>query len=179
MERNESMELVEVFMSEQDSQRRALNNEMMATLKEMVNIDNLSKKKNATRASIASISNLALYLTAHTRLMSSFMRDIADGKIYKTSRKMKKRNTKKPGETNISDATTLLPEANKENFFPPLPPPMSSLPPLAQKTPQMPKIEPKDEYEDYDSAEETYYDPDEYVRKLQSNIIDNTLTIKM
>lgn len=92
----------EAFIAEHGNQQRALYDQMMCTIREMYAVANpaddkgtsagslrkTKKKLTANRVSLASLNNLALYLTAHQRLVSSLIGDIADGKIGKTSRKV-------------------------------------------------------------------------------------------
>lgn len=143
------MEAVEHFLYEQHALRRNLHEHMMVSLREMVKADLLqqgqSKLKNPARTSIASIGNISLYLTAHHRMMSSLLRDIADGKIYKMSRKMGKGKSSKKKEPmlykqqmkllqhppQIPESTTMIKE---ELALPP--------PPLPAQLPAQPTFEP-------------------------------------
>lgn len=161
---NLQMQVAETFLIEQHGLRRDLHNQMMLSLREMVNADleGHSKLKHPARASIASISNLSLYLTAHHRLLSSFLRDIADAKIYKMSRKIGKgKSTKKKKLSQSSQLSPLLPpplpQAAAQQQEIPLPPPTTMIKEeLLQPIPPPPLDIVKNEVEDEEDDESDY-----------------------
>lgn len=90
----------EAFIAEHGNQQKALYDQMMCSIREMYagashddrgassSLRKTKKKLVGNRVSLASLNNLTLFLTAHQRLVSSLIGDIADGKIGKTSRKV-------------------------------------------------------------------------------------------
>jgi hypothetical protein len=95
----EVSESFQVLVNGHSEQQRALYDQMVSSIRQMYEFPGesargTSKKLAANRVSLMSLTNLAMYLTAHQRLVSSLVADIADGKIGKKSRKAKDRKTK-------------------------------------------------------------------------------------
>ena len=95
--RIEACEIVksfEVFANEQAAQQKALHDQMMTCVKSMFsNADNTGgtrKKINSNRVSLGTVNSLNLYLSAHQRLVTSLICDIAEGRIGKNCRKKPK-----------------------------------------------------------------------------------------
>lgn len=92
----EMVDSFKAFASEHDSQQKWLYDQMMNCVREMyaapvaegMNLRKTKKKLAANRVSVATLNNLILYMSAHHRLVSSLVADIADGKIGKTSRRV-------------------------------------------------------------------------------------------
>ena len=89
-----------VFISEHANQQKALYDQMLGSIREMYeapgeSVRGKNRKLAANRVSLVSLTNLGLYLTAHQRLVSSLIADIADGKIGKKSRRASDARPKK------------------------------------------------------------------------------------
>ena len=92
-----------VLISEHANQQKALYDQMLVSIREMYeapeeSVRGKNKKLAANRVSLVSLTNLGLYLTAHQRLVSSLIADIADGKIGRKSRKVSDGRSKKGEE---------------------------------------------------------------------------------
>ena len=107
----EALQAFEAFVTHHSEQQKALYNQMVVCIKEMfeepstVSSGAAAKKNRATlsRFSMATMNNLALYITSHQRFLSSLIGDVANGRIGKASRKV---NASKKKETTTAPTQT-------------------------------------------------------------------------
>jgi hypothetical protein len=84
------------FASSHEDQQRNLFDEMLHSVAEMyevssdkpVSLRQGTKKLSANRVSVATLYSLTMYMSAHQRLLTSLINDVAEGKIGKTSRRV-------------------------------------------------------------------------------------------
>lgn len=92
IETNEVVKSFEAFLDEHVAQQKMLQDQMMASVRNMcyLPVNGTKKvKQTSNRVALGTINNLLLFMSAHQRLVSSLVCDIAEGRIGKANRKAK------------------------------------------------------------------------------------------